>query len=423
MKKWYKLDNSAIIYTSARGRDYASLYRITAVLKEIVLPDILQEAVNSVSGRFPYYLVKLRKGAFWHYLEEVDIPPKVKSDIANPCKPIDLKEDGGLMLRVYYYNNKVSVEFFHALTDGYGAMIFLKTLVSEYLSRAGIIEKLENNAGELFDVGEPPQPEEYEDSYFKYGKSNFQMPTRQKRAFRFRGTSEIQHTLNIITGIADVKQVIGKAKSHNVSVTEYLTAVLMEVYYERQKYEQHLAEKPIRIGVPVNLRNIFPSRTMRNFIMMSSPFIDPNLGDYTFGEILYDIKNYMKYWLNPKFLRAQMYMNIRTETNPFIRPIPLFLKSYIVKQFYKRIGVRQNTAQISNVGIFKVPEHMQDHIERIEVLMGKPFSHSPNCGVITYRDKMSITFCGCIKETNIEREFFRKLVKSGIHVKIESNKI
>jgi hypothetical protein len=421
MKKWYKLDNSAIVYTSARGRDYTSLYRVSAILKHTVQPDILQEAVNAVSVRFPYYFVRLRKGMFWHYFEETDIAPKVKSDIVNQCKPIDLKEDNGLLMRVFYYNNRVSIEFFHVLTDGYGAMIFLKTLLADYFKRAGITEQ--SDGDDMFDISEPPQDEEYEDSYFKYGKSNFQMPTKQKKAFRFRGTSEISHTLNIITGIVDTSQVIAKAREYGVSVTEYLTAVLMQVYYERQKYEQHLVDKPIRLGVPINLRKIFPSNTMRNFIILSSPFIDPNLGDYTFEEILYDIKNYMKYWLNPKFLRAQMYMNIRTETNPFIRPIPLFLKSYIVKQFYKRIGARQNTAQISNVGIFKVPEYMEEHIERVEVMLGKPFYHSPNCSLITYKDKMSIIFCGCIKETNIEREFFRKLVKDGIHVKIESNKI
>jgi NRPS condensation-like uncharacterized protein len=323
-------------------------------------------------------------------------------------------------MRVYYYNNKVSVEFFHALTDGYGAMIFLKTLLADYFSRIGIPKQ---PGEDMFDITETPHEEEYEDSYFKYGKSNYQMPTKQKHAFRFHGTSEISHTLNIITGIADASQIIEKARSYGVSVHEYLTAILMQVFYERQKYEQHLSDKPIRIGVPVNLRKIFPSKTMRNFIIISSPFIDPNLGEYTFEEILYDIKNYMKYWLNPKFLKAQMYMNIKTETNPFIRPIPLFLKSYIVKQFYKRIGVRQNTAQISNIGIFKVPEYMEEHIDRVEVLMGKPFSHSPNCGIITYKNKMSIAFSGCIKETNIEREFFRKLVKSGIKIKIESNKI
>ena len=420
MKKWYKLDNSAIVYTSARGRDYASLYRVTAVLKNAVLPDILQEAVNAVSVRFPYYTVRLRKGVFWHYLEEIGVPPKVKSDIVNPCKPIDLKEDGGLLLRVYYYNNKVSIEFFHVLTDGYGAMIFLKTLLADYLSRTGI-PKQPN--GDMFDINETPHPEEYEDSYFKYGKSNTQMPTKQKHAYKFRGTSEIQHTLNIVTGIVRASQIIEKAKSHNVSVHEYLTAVLMQVYYERQKYEQHWVDKPIRIGVPVNLRKIFPSKTMRNFIIISGPFIDPNLGEYTFEEIVYDIKNYMKYWLNPKFLKAQMYMNIRTETNPFLRPMPLFLKSYIVKQFYKRIAVQQNTSQISNVGIFKVPEYMEEHIERVEVMLGKSYFHSPNCALISYKDKMSITFSSCIKETDIEREFFRKLVKAGIHVKIESNRI
>ena len=36
--------------------------------------------------------------------------------------------------RVLVYKNRVAVEFFHALTDGTGALVFVKTLLAEYLS-------------------------------------------------------------------------------------------------------------------------------------------------------------------------------------------------------------------------------------------------------------------------------------------------
>ena len=35
---------------------------------------------------------------------------------------------------------------------------------------------------------------------------------------------------------------------------------------------------------------------------------------------------------------------------------------------------------------------------------------------------MAITFAGTLKETDTEREFFRRLVRDGIPVKVESNR-
>ena len=37
-------------------------------------------------------------------------------------------------------------------------------------------------------------------------------------------------------------------------------------------------------------------------------------------------------------------------------------------------------------------------------------------------DTMEITFSGVQKETDLEREFFRFLVREGLHVRIESNR-
>ena len=34
--------------------------------------------------------------------------------------------------RVICYKNRVAIEFFHALTDGAGGMVFLKSLMAEY---------------------------------------------------------------------------------------------------------------------------------------------------------------------------------------------------------------------------------------------------------------------------------------------------
>ena len=54
--------------------------------------------------------------------------------------------------------------------------------------------------------------------------------------------------------------------------------------------------------------------------------------------------------------------------------------------------------------------------------MGIPFSPRTNCAIISFQDTLTINFASCIKETDVERYFFTKLVEDGVHVTIESNR-
>ena len=44
------------------------------------------------------------------------------------------REMGRCCLRVLYYRNRIAVEYFHVLSDGGGAVTYLKTLVARYLT-------------------------------------------------------------------------------------------------------------------------------------------------------------------------------------------------------------------------------------------------------------------------------------------------
>ena len=174
--------------------------------------------------------------------------------------------------------------------------------------------------------------------------------------------------------------------------------------------------------MPVNLRQFFPSKTLRNFITMVYPGIDPRMGEYTFEEILRQIHYYMRYYLNEKFLNADITTNVKTLQSPFIRIVPLFMKDMVVKQFYKRVQDCQSSAGLTNLGIVRIPEEMEAYVERFDVLMGHPFSPRTNCAIISYRGITTVNFTSGIIETDVERLFFRKLVEDGIEVTIRSNR-
>ena len=67
--RWRKLDNAAKLYSAASNKKDTRVFRFYCELKEEVNPDVLQEALNQTIEIFPTFLMVLRKGLFWHYLE------------------------------------------------------------------------------------------------------------------------------------------------------------------------------------------------------------------------------------------------------------------------------------------------------------------------------------------------------------------
>lgn len=419
-KTWYKLDLSAIVYPTLQRKDFSSVYRLSVLLKEEINPTLLQQAVDIAMQRFPTYKSAIRKGLFWRYLEPNDRPgPFVSYDIKNPCMPMPFKANNRYLVRIYYYQNRISLEAHHSLGDGTGGMCVLQTITAVYLRLQG---HSISNGGFVLDVNSTPDPGELEDAYMKYANARVKPPRPSEKAYRVRGTKEPFYTLNIIDGIMSVKQVMEVAKKYNCTITEYLNSVLLYALLEKQQSEWHLKLRPVKIAMPVNLRRFFPSITLRNFITMIYPAIDPRLGDYTFEEIISHVHHYMRYYINEKFLRGDITTNAATQSNPLIRVVPLFLKDFVVKQFYSKIQDRNSSAGLTNMGALKVSEDMKPYIERFDIYMGQPFSSRTNCAIISFEDTLTINFASSIIEADVERYFFRKLVQDGIHVKIETNR-
>ena len=416
---WYKLDLSAIVYPTLQRRDFSSVYRLSVLLKETVDPVLLQAALDKTLPRFPTYRVAIRKGLFWRYLEPNTRPgPYVMEDIKNPCMPMPFKGNNRYLIRLYYFDRRISLEAHHCLGDGTGGMCLLQTLTAAYLDLLGHPVTPE---GFVLDIHANPDPEELEDAYMRYANAQVCPPRPAEKTYRVRGTKEPFYTLNIIDGILSVQEVMTVARKYNASITEYLNAVLLYALLQKQNADFHIRLRPVRIAMPVNLRRFFPSKTLRNFITMVYPSIDPRLGNYRF-EIVEHIHHYMRYYINDKFLRGDITTNAATQRNPLIRIVPLFIKDLVVRTFYTKVQDKNSSAGLTNMGALHVPADMKPYIERFDIYMGQPFSSRTNCAIISFEDILTINFASSIMEADVERYFFRKLVQDGIHVKIESNR-
>ena len=417
---WYPLDNAGTLYSSLQKEKYSAIYRFSAWMTEEVDPEALQRAIDKTLPRFPSFAVRIRRGAFWYYLEPNDAPgPFVKEDVADPCQPVRFKEDNGWLVRFYYYGHRISIEVFHALSDGTGGLIFLRTLLAVYLRERG--HEIPNGNGVL-DIEQPPRKEETEDAYLRYAGPVAHAPALVRRSYQNLGEPEPFYTFHVTMGFVPVDVVKGKARAMGVSITEYLGAILMKVLLEKQEREDPHKKLPIALSVPVDLRAFFPTQTVRNFIQTVQPVIDPRLGEWTLEEIAARIHHYMRLNVTAKELQTIFTRNVRYQQNRVLRTMPRPLKDPVVAYNYRNRGVKPYSAVFTNPGLFKVPPEMEPFIDHMEVVLGQATVARPHVSSISYGNTMEITFAGTQKDAETEREFFRALIRQGIPVKIESNR-
>ena len=418
---WYRLDNAGILYSALQKEEYSAIYRFSAVLKERADPDALQRAVDACMPRFPGFSVRIKRGAFWYYFEPNDAPgPFVKPDISNPCQPVRFQEDNGWLVRFYYYESRISLELFHALSDGAGALTFFRTVLAAYFRETGLDIPYAGRG--LLDQREPPLREEREDAYARYAGKRAVRGKLGKKAYPNTGTREPFYTLNVTMGFVPLDKLRETASRHEATVTEYLTAVLLKVLIEKQRRERPVREKPVALAIPVNLRPWFPSVTLRNFIITIRPCIDPSLGEYSFPEVLHYTRHYMRLEQDRGKMRAAYTGNVRFQTNRLLGVLPVFLKNPIMALSYRLAGVRPYSGTYTNPGSFKVPHEMEGLIDHMEVILGQATVPRVHCASISYANTMEITFAGTLQERDTERDFFRFLVREGIPVKVTSNR-
>ena len=149
--------------------------------------------------------------------------------------------------------------------------------------------------------------------------------------------------------------------------------------------------------------------------------IDPTYGEFTQEEVFAEIHHFFQRALNEKYLNAKISKNVQSERNLLIRLIPVIIKDPVMNFVYKFVGDSRNTSTVSNLGRVDLPEEMAEHIERFDFMLGRSRFTNVNCGVIGFKDTISITFSRAIAEPYVERAFFQELVNLGIPVTIESN--
>ena len=418
--RWMPLDNAAKIYPAARRQNWSNVYRLSMTLKEDVDEDVLRDALDVTVRRFPSIAARLRRGLFWYYLEQVSESPDLTKESSYPLVRMSRKEMGKCAFRVIAYKKRIAVEFFHALTDGTGGMIFIKSLVAEYLQQKhGISIPAEHG---ILDRQEEPSRAELEDSFQKYA-GPIQASRKESDAWNPLAEIDLTGFKHLTCFTLPVEAVRQKAKEYGVSVTVFLGAVMMDALQDMQlRWVRNIRRrKAIKVLLPVNLRNLFPSKSLRNFALYSIPEIDPRLGHYSFEEICRIIRHRMGLDVTAKHMSTMIATNVSSERLTVVRLMPLFIKNIVMKAVFDAVGERKSCLSLSNLGQVRLPEVMAPYIDRVDFILGVQASSPYNCGVVSWGDSLYVNFIRNVKHSELEAHFYAVLRRLGIPATVQSN--
>ena len=347
----------------------------------------------------------MRKGLFWHYLEKSDLIPKVHKEERPPCMKLYVHDKKRLLFEVTYFENRINFEVFHALTDGTGAMEFLKELVKNYLYR--IHSDLDATVAlRPLDI---THADKELDGFSHYYSSDLVEKKKEKvHSFQIKGSRVGYGNMKLREGMVSVTDLLKKSREHGVTMTVFLTAVFLCAIHREMSPRQE--KKPVYLMVPVNLRKFFPSESMLNFFGWIEVGYQFESGVTTFEDVLSHVKQFFKEELTKERVAMRMNTLKKYEYNPFLRIAPLEVKN-ICLQAAAAFSKGNVTAIFSNMGTVQMPEEYAQYIETFDVYTSTPKIELCMC---SFKDTAMLSFTSSFENDNIQRNFFRILSERGI---------
>lgn len=411
---WRRLDNSAKIFPVSTGKRYSTVFRISAVLKETIKPDILEQAVKQALEKFSSFQVKLKQGFFWYYFEENTKEPMVEQEVDYPCQYIDPELNHNYLFKVTYFKKKINMDVNHTLTDGNNATNFFKEILYTYLELKHpkeFVEELRTTRKYAYTI---------EDSYLKNYDKHAKNNNSSKKAYLLKGNKMPLGSIAAIHEIIDLPALKAKCQEKDCTVTQYLTAILIYAIYQ-ENYLPNRGKKPIKVCIPVNLKKYFSSLTLSNFfsyITLEAKMEGEHLDN--FDKVLQFVKQDFQKRLTEEEILKTMSGNVKLGNNLAIRAIPLFLKKLFVRIGYLEIR-KYTTITFSNIGRIGIIGKYQKYIENFLFLIAPEPIESIKCSACSFNDQLVFTFTTILEDNHIESHFYQFLKEQNIPVRIESN--
>ena len=410
-----RLDNAANIYPASMSKEYCSLYRMLVTMTENIDVTILQEALTTVAERIPTFRCTLKAGAFWWYLDRCDAAPIVRP--LKPLKNFRFKDQDGLLYRISVEGKQLSLDVFHALADGNGAMVFLMTLAGEYV-RLRYGTSIQYNYLVL-DPKDRPAYAEVEDSFKSVFSGRHGQLEKNVDAYHIRGTVMPFGTVKDLRVVMKADSVRQVARKYGCTVTELLTATMLcALQQEHRRDASRKKRSVLKVSVPVNLRPIYQSRTVRNFSSYVNLGVDVKDGYMTFEEMVNAVRAQKDHDLKRENLEPKIAANVELEEMLLVRMIPLILKHPIIDIINLLHGDRFCSQTLSNMGNLNVPKALLPFIQNVDFVLGRQRGNSGAVSCVSYNGHLCLHITRKIYSDSFEQAFLYQLQRLGLSLNI-----
>lgn len=414
ISEYKDLDNAGKIFPWTSNKRDTKVFRFACELHEDIDKATLQDALDITLDEFPIYRSTLRQGFFWYYLRRSNAPAVVHEESESPCSSIFDANRYNLLFTVTYYKKRINVEVYHALTDGTGALNFLRTLVYNYIIMKHKTDFKDGTP--IFDYDASFTQKE-EDSFKKYYEKSKKISNKNVQAYRIRGAQTPTARIKVIEGVMPAKDIIDKAHEYNSTVSVFLTSIFLCAINKNAATIQK--KRPIVLTVPVNLRKHFRSESARNFFCTINVGYDFANNPDDLESVIEHIDKSFKEELTMEKLSSRMGGFIKMERNAFARMTPLPLKN-IIMRIAGKMNERESTGAISNIGRVAMPDGFEKYIRVFDFFTSTSKLQICMC---SYGENMIISFSSAFRSSDIQKDFFRILTDMGISVEISANQI
>ncbi len=416
---WNGLDNTAKLFPSITTTRSPNVFRLSAVLFDEVDPAALQSALEKSLAIMPAFSLKLNRGLFWYYFDVNNERPIVTVEHTYPCAPIYKAGERGFLFRVTYYHKRINLEMYHALADGMGAVSFMRVLVYCYFN---VI-----NGNE---VPEEHIRRESDEAARDFGEDSFVIncaqclsgadtkAVREPEAYRLGGFQYDGTRLGVISACIPTSDLLNLAREQGATLSEYITALLIFSVFNTS-YRRSFTKRPITISLPVNLRGMFASNTLRNFFGHMNVGVLPERGA-SFDDILSDVKKRFSECLTREYFERQISSHVKIERIPGVKFVPIWLKNLIMRGFY-RSSEKRHTLTFSNLGKITLPPVIADRVERFEAYIGGSETHVKKTSLCSYGDSLTLSFSSTVDDNSLEQFLFSYLSRQGVSITVSSN--
>lgn len=413
VRTWSRLDNAGKLFPCITSKSDSKVFRFVCELYEDVDHEILQEALDETMEHFPLYRSVLKRGLFWYYLESCELKPIVREEDKTPCSPLYQSHVKTLLFDVTYYKKRINVEIFHSLSDGTGALNFLRMLVYLYLTKAHKDEIGDTPEGLDYNVSPHQSMTDSFEKHYKGKKS--EKKKKRVKAYRIRGTPTPENRLTIIEGVLDTDTVVNISRQYGTTVTVFLTALMMCKIHEQMP--EMAKKRPVVVTIPVNLRNYFDSESSRNFFSVINIPYNFKESSGKLEDVIEHVKKCFSEMITREALEESMNQYASLEHKFYMRIVPLPLK-FLSLKIANKVFDNGVTASLSNISRIKMPDEVSKYIHLFDVFFS---TNKLQICMCSYGSNMTITFTSPFADNDIQRNFFRALSEMGVKTEIATN--